>query len=239
MSCLFLVTASRMRTCARDTASRLCVRTVLCSSAFSLAPPLRSTGSAAAKAALFARFLATSGGSGPQRQLIVPRGKPGRDHDELSGLICDRSIMALAVAQQFHDRGRRSPSGDDRITRWLNAGMWKTGTDLSVSSERGDTASAATAAFVSACAVASAAEPSSRAPDAGGATAVAALVLTDGSRCTCLMPKTRAAPQAATSAKKRHDCSGYRCGSHDGRPVARSLDNPRYKPILSRTPCMD
>ena len=32
MSCLFLVTASRMRACARDTASRLCVRTVLCSS---------------------------------------------------------------------------------------------------------------------------------------------------------------------------------------------------------------
>ena len=46
-----------MRACACDTASRLCVRTVLCSSAFSLAPPLRSTGSAAAEAALFARFL--------------------------------------------------------------------------------------------------------------------------------------------------------------------------------------
>src|ERR1700723_1842340 len=61
LSFLFLVTASRMRACARDTASRLCVRTVLCSSAFSLAPP--STGSAAAEAALFARFLATSGRS--------------------------------------------------------------------------------------------------------------------------------------------------------------------------------
>ena len=47
-----------MRTCARDTASRLCVRTVFCRSAFSLAPPLRSTSSAAAEAALFARFLA-------------------------------------------------------------------------------------------------------------------------------------------------------------------------------------
>jgi len=50
LSCLFLATASRMRACARDTASRLCVRTVLCSPAFSLAPPLRSTGSAAAEA---------------------------------------------------------------------------------------------------------------------------------------------------------------------------------------------
>jgi hypothetical protein len=52
-------TASRMRTCACDTATRLCVRTVLCSSAFSLAPPLRSTSSATAETALFARFIAT------------------------------------------------------------------------------------------------------------------------------------------------------------------------------------
>jgi hypothetical protein len=43
------------------------------------------------------------------------------DHDELSGLICDRSIMALAVAQQFHDRAWR-PAGNDRVTRSLNAG---------------------------------------------------------------------------------------------------------------------
>ena len=38
MLCLFLMTASRMRTCACDTASRLCVRAVLCSSAFSFGP---------------------------------------------------------------------------------------------------------------------------------------------------------------------------------------------------------
>jgi len=46
LSCLFLMTASRMRACARDAASRLCVRTVLCSSAFSwprpFAPRLRN-----------------------------------------------------------------------------------------------------------------------------------------------------------------------------------------------------
>ena len=71
--------------CARDTASRLCVRTVLCSSAFSLAPPLRSTGSAAAVAALFARFLATSGRSDFSVALIVGYGlrpsrqRPGHD----------------------------------------------------------------------------------------------------------------------------------------------------------------
>ena len=79
MSCLFLVTASRMRACACDTASRLCVRTALCRSAFSLAPPLRSTGSAAAEAALFARFLATSGRSDFSIAFIVGYGlRPSR-----------------------------------------------------------------------------------------------------------------------------------------------------------------
>jgi hypothetical protein len=39
----------------------------------------------------------------------------------LAGLICDHAIMALAVAQQFHDRAWRSPAGDDRIARLLNA----------------------------------------------------------------------------------------------------------------------
>ncbi|MGB6284719.1 MAG: hypothetical protein WBG18_09935, partial [Xanthobacteraceae bacterium] len=67
------------RACACDTASRLCVRTVLCRSAFSLAPPLRSTGSAAAEAALFARFLATSGRSDFSIGLIVGYGlRPSR-----------------------------------------------------------------------------------------------------------------------------------------------------------------
>ena len=37
LSCLFLMTASRMRACARGHGSRLCVRTVLCRSAFSSA----------------------------------------------------------------------------------------------------------------------------------------------------------------------------------------------------------
>src|ERR1700676_726764 len=80
--------------------------------------------------------------------------------------------------------------------------MSKTGTDSSVSGERGDTASAATA-FASASAVAGGAEPLSRAPDAGGPTAgaaVAALASTGGWRHTYLLPKTKAAPHAATSA---------------------------------------
>jgi hypothetical protein len=72
-------TASRMRTCACDTATRLCVRTVLCSSAFSLAPPLRSTGSATAETALFARFIATMSRSDFSITLIVGYGlRPSR-----------------------------------------------------------------------------------------------------------------------------------------------------------------
>ena len=55
------------------------VRTVLCSSAFSLAPPLRSTNSAAAEAALFARFSATMGRSDFSLALIVGYGlRPSR-----------------------------------------------------------------------------------------------------------------------------------------------------------------
>jgi hypothetical protein len=56
----------------------------------------------------------------PQRQLVVPRGKSGRDHDELPQLICDRSIMGLAVAQQFYSGAWRSHASDDRVTRSPN-----------------------------------------------------------------------------------------------------------------------
>lgn len=82
--------------------------------------------------------------------------------------------------------------------------MSKAGMDSSASGERGDTASGAATAFALACAVVNAAEPSSRSPDAGGkiaGAAVAALGSTGGSRLTCVMPKTSAAPHAATSAR--------------------------------------
>jgi hypothetical protein len=132
-----------------------------------------------------------------------PPGKPGRDHDELRGLICDRSVMALAVAQQFPIApGAALPAMTASPVGSMRA-MSKTGTDSSVSGERGDTAAAAATAFASACAVASAAEASSRASGAGGETAgveVAVLVSTGGSRCRYVMPRTGAAPHAATSA---------------------------------------
>ncbi len=74
----FLMTASPMRACACDTASQLYVRTVP-RSAFSLVLPLRSTSSAAAEAALFARFSATSGSSDFSLAFIVGCGlRPSR-----------------------------------------------------------------------------------------------------------------------------------------------------------------
>jgi hypothetical protein len=48
-----------MRACACDTASRLCVRTVLCSSALLLVPSSPSTNSAVDRSALFAGFAGT------------------------------------------------------------------------------------------------------------------------------------------------------------------------------------
>src|ERR1019366_7653322 len=64
---------------ARRSRVPLPVRTVLCSSAFSLAPPLRSTNSAAAEAALFARFSATTGRADFSLALIVGYGlRPSR-----------------------------------------------------------------------------------------------------------------------------------------------------------------
>ena len=68
-----------MRACACDTASRLCVRAVVCWSAFSLIPPLGSTCSSAARAASFAGFTATMGESDFSGPFIVGFGlRPSR-----------------------------------------------------------------------------------------------------------------------------------------------------------------
>src|SRR5271165_5468426 len=62
-SFLLCLAACRMRSSAWDTPARSCARSVLCWPAFPLVPALRSTGSAAAGAALFAGFIATISGS--------------------------------------------------------------------------------------------------------------------------------------------------------------------------------
>jgi hypothetical protein len=135
-------------------------------------------------------------------------GKPRRDHDELSRLICDRPIVEFAVAQQFHNRGGRSPAGENRVTRFVNACNVEDGHELIAAvrraGDRGGTANAAATACVSACVAARANEPLFRPPDANGKTAgaaVAALVSTGGSRRTSGMPKTTAAPHAAIGAR--------------------------------------
>jgi hypothetical protein len=81
--------------------------------------------------------------------------------------------------------------------------MSNVGMPSPLSGGAGDPASAVATAFVSARAAASAAEPSSRALDGGRKTAaaVAALVATEGSCDRCVIPKTIAAPPAATSAR--------------------------------------
>src|SRR5262249_23200388 len=77
-SFLFSLAAFRTRSSACNTRSRPCVRCVLCSSAFPLAPDLRSTGSAAAArglaSALFVGFPAPIAGSDFSRSCIVGYG---------------------------------------------------------------------------------------------------------------------------------------------------------------------
>src|SRR5271165_874135 len=63
-----------MRSSAWDTPARSCARSVLCWPAFPLVPALRSTGSAAAGAALFAGFIATISGSDFSRPCIIGYG---------------------------------------------------------------------------------------------------------------------------------------------------------------------
>src|SRR3954469_13673286 len=60
-----------MRACACDTASRPCVRSVLCRPAFLLVPPLPSADSAAACAALFAGFAGPISGSDFSAPFII------------------------------------------------------------------------------------------------------------------------------------------------------------------------
>jgi hypothetical protein len=54
----------------------------------------------------------------------------------LASTICDRSIVELAVAQQFHDRAWRSPAGNNRVTRWLNPGNVEDGREPIVGVQR-------------------------------------------------------------------------------------------------------
>jgi hypothetical protein len=84
---------------------------VLCRSAFSLAPPLRSTGSAAAKAALFTRFLTTRAGptspshSSSATASGLPDNVPATTGGDSDGLFPVPVQMASAHARVFDHAG--------------------------------------------------------------------------------------------------------------------------------------
>ena len=113
-SFLFLVTASRMRACAWDTAARLCVRTVLCSPAFPSIPPLPSIGSAAGRPALFAGFIGTMGGSdfsGPCITVYGPRPSPCGPPLGGDGQTGDLSVPEQETARMPGSNDDAEPTG--------------------------------------------------------------------------------------------------------------------------------
>jgi hypothetical protein len=140
----------------------------------------------------------------------------------LSGLICDRSIMGLAVAQQFHDRAWRSPAGDDRVTRSLNAGNVEDGHGLIGVRRAGRYGRCCQVCF-SLCrcgrgrpliSSARCRRPNRRRGGCGSGfnRRLAPYVRGAEDKCCTTYRNKR---------QRRHNYSAYRCGSHDTRPLAR------------------
>src|SRR3954451_17965175 len=113
-SSLPLVTAPRMRSCACDTASRLCVRTVLCSFAFLLVPPLPSTNSAAGCPALFAGFAGTISESDFFAPFIIGDGlRPSRGGPGAASQGGDKEIPIPAHEVYVHAEGLKTTQGGE------------------------------------------------------------------------------------------------------------------------------
>src|SRR5438132_11048530 len=113
-SFLFLVTAPRMRSCACDTASRLCVRTVLCSSAFLSVPLLPSTGSAAGCPALFAAFAGIISESDFFVPFIIGYGlRPSRCGPGTASQGGDEDIPVPAQEVCVHAEGLKTTRGGE------------------------------------------------------------------------------------------------------------------------------
>src|SRR4051812_35315729 len=107
-----LVTAPRMRSCASDTASRLCVRTVLCSFAFLLVPLLPSTSSAAGCPALFAGFAGTISESDFFAPFIIGDGlRPSRCGPGAASQGDDKEIPVPAQEVYVHAEGLKTTRG--------------------------------------------------------------------------------------------------------------------------------
>src|SRR5713226_8138396 len=113
-SFLFLVTAPRMRSCACDTASRLCVRTVLCNSAFLSVPLLPSTGSAAGGPALFAGFAGIISESDFFAPFIIGYGlRPSRCGPGTASQGGDEDIPVPAQEVCVHAEGLKTTRGGE------------------------------------------------------------------------------------------------------------------------------
>jgi len=173
---------------------------------------------------------------GPQRQLIVSRGKPGRDHNELSGLICDRSIKELAVAQQFQGSAWRSRAGDNRVTGSPN--------ECNVDDRHDPIAAARRAGRNGKC--------GGRSGNAGAFISNARCRWGNRRRGGCgsgfnrlPAPYVRDAEgkrcnTCCNKRQRRHGYPAYRCGSHGARPLAKSLARqhppkmtlPRFVPVI-------
>jgi hypothetical protein len=153
----------------------------------------------------------------------------------LSGLICNRSIMELAVAQQVHDRTWRSPAGNDRVTGWLNTGNVEDGHGLVDLRRTGR---------YSKCGP----------HGVGFSLCCCEWALISSARCrrrnrrhgSCgsglnrrLGPYVRDADDKCCTTcrnkpQRRHNYSAYRRGSHDTRPLAKSLARRHPRLILRR-----
>src|SRR3954467_3998151 len=113
-SSLPLVTAPRMRSCACDTASRLCVRTVLCNSAFLSVPLLPSTGSAAGGPALFAGFAGIISESDFFAPFIIGDGlRPSRCGPGAASQGDDKEIPVPAQEVCVHAEGLKTTRGGE------------------------------------------------------------------------------------------------------------------------------
>ena len=154
----------------------------------------------------------------PQRQLVVPRGKSGRDHDELSQLICDRSIMGFAIAQQFYSGAWRSRASDDRVTRSPNECNVEDRHDLIAAVRRGGRDGKCGCHRESVGSCISNARCRWRNRCRGGC----------GSGFNWRLPFAREARDkcrttCCSKREKRDGYSAYRCGGHGRQPVAKSL----------------
>src|SRR5262245_47706540 len=114
LSFLFLVAAPRMRSCACDTASRLCVRTVLCNSAFLSVPLLPSTASAAGCPALFAGFTGIISESDFFAPFIIGYGlRPSRCGPGTASQSGDEDIPVPAQEVCVHAEGLKTTRGGE------------------------------------------------------------------------------------------------------------------------------